>query len=63
MGNKNKLHEELLWYGRILKSNTFGTERGVYTIRIIEYRDELYFHKMRDGEVLEVVNLNKLASE
>ena len=49
----------LLHEGHILKSNTFDTAKGCYTIRIINHNGSLYFHKMLNGTVVEVVNLNK----
>lgn len=56
-----KSHRVLL-EGIILKTNNFDTKKGYYTIRIIEYKDELYFHKMLNGRVVEVINLT-LSSE
>lgn len=57
----SKSHRMLL-EGEILKINNFDTKKGYYTIRIVEYKDELYFHKMLNGRVVEVVNLT-LSSE
>lgn len=51
---------KLLHEGHILKANTFDTAKGCYTIRIINYKGDLYFHKMLNGNVVELVNLNKL---
>lgn len=51
---------KLLHEGHILKANTFDTAKGYYTIRIINYKGDLYFHKMLNGNVVELVNLNKL---
>lgn len=51
---------KLLHEGHILKANTFDTAKGCYTIRIISYKGDLYFHKMLNGNVVELVNLNKL---
>ena len=48
----------LLHDGTILKANTFYTAKGCYTIRIISHNDSLYFHKMLNGNVVEIVNLN-----
>lgn len=48
---------DMMRYGEILKANTFDTARGCYTIRIIAYNDFLYFHKMKNGEIVEVVRL------
>lgn len=49
---------KLLREGTIIKVNNFYTEKGCYTIRIVSYKDKLYFHKMLNGKVVEVVNLN-----
>ena len=51
---------KLLHEGHILKANTFDTAKGCYTIRIISYKDNLYFRKMLNGNVVELVNLSKL---
>lgn len=50
----------MLQEGLIIKSNTFDTAKGCYTIRIINYKGDLYFHKMLNGNVVELINLNKL---
>lgn len=50
----------ILREGRILKANTFDTAKGCYTIRIVIYKGNLYFHKMLNGKVVELVNLSKL---
>lgn len=54
---------KMLQEGLIIKSNTFDTAKGCYTIRIIAYKDDLYFHKMLNGKVVELVNLSKLKEE
>lgn len=51
--------EELLHYAERLKENSFETERGIYTIRLIKYNGDIYFHKMKNGEVVEIINLSK----
>lgn len=51
---------KLLHEGHILKANTFDTAKGCYTIRIISYKGNLYFHKMLNGNVVELINLSKL---
>lgn len=48
----------MLREGTIIKVNNFDTAKGCYTIRIVSYNDKLYFHKMLNGKVVEVVNLN-----
>lgn len=49
---------KMLQYGLIIKTNRFDTVKGRYTIRIILYKGNLYFHKMLNGSVVEVVNLS-----
>lgn len=51
---------KLLHEGHILKANTFDTSKGCYTIRIVSYKGDLYFHKMLNGNVVELINLSKL---
>lgn len=51
---KRSLSSELLRYGKILKVNNFNTDRGYYTIRLIDYKKAIYFHKMKDGKVVEI---------
>lgn len=48
----------MLREGTIIKVNHFDTAKGFYTIRIVFYNNKLYFHKMLNGKVVEVVNLN-----
>lgn len=50
----------MLQEGLIIKSNTFDTAKGCYTIRIVNYKGDLYFHKMLNGNVVELINLSKL---
>ena len=53
----------MLREGTIIKSNTFDTAKGCYTIRIILYKGNLYFYKMLNGSVVEIVNLSTLKLE
>ena len=48
---------KMLQKGILIKSNTFDTAKGCYTIRIISYKGNLYFHKMLNGNIVELVNL------
>jgi len=60
MNDKKKVASEtLLRYGKILKVNNFSTDRGYYTIRLIQYNDNIFFHKMKDGNLVEIKNLSK----
>lgn len=55
---KNKVtNAELIHYGEIVKQNSFETIRGYYTIRIIKYKGNFYFHKMKSGNVVEIKKL------
>lgn len=48
----------MLREGTIIIANTFDTAKGCYTRRIVSYNNNLYFHKMLNGKVVEVVKLN-----
>lgn len=50
----------LLRYGSVLKSNNFSTPRGFYILRIISYEGKLYFHKTKDGNLVELINLTEM---
>ncbi len=55
---ENKVRsKELLRYGKIYKQNSFETNRGIYTIRLIKYEGYFYFHKMKNGETVEIKKL------
>lgn len=58
--NREPKSIKLLHYGDTIKANTFDTAKGCYTIRIINYKGDLYFHKMLNGNVVELINLSKL---
>lgn len=53
----------ILREGRILKANTFDTAKGCYTIRIVSYKGNLYFHNMLNGNTVEIVNLSTCKPE
>lgn len=55
------LSENLMHYGNLLFRNSFDTVKGYYTIRVYEYEDNFYVHKMKNGQVVEIKNLNKEA--
>ena len=58
------LNEKLLHYSdEIFVDNSFDTPRGHYRIRIIKYKNELYFHKMKNGTIVEIQNLSKMKNE
>lgn len=43
--------------GRVIKSNTFVTERGTYKIDIRLWRKKVYFFKYKDGVLVECMKL------
>lgn len=46
---------------RTVKANTFATKRGVYKIAIMLHENgDLYFLKVKDGELCEFSNLNDI---
>ena len=51
--------DDSIRYGKVLLVNNFITERGFYTIRIVEYEKYVYFHKMLNGEVVEFKKIGK----
>lgn len=57
------LKEKMLKEGKFLIDNTFTTDRGIYRVRIILFGGNLFFHKMKNGEIVEVQNINKLVNK
>lgn len=53
------LAERVQQEGTVVKENTFETNKGNYTIRIIKHVEQLYFHKTLNGQIVECVNLMK----
>lgn len=43
--------------GRVVKSNTFVTERGTYKIDIRLWRKKVYFFKYKDAVLVECMKL------
>lgn len=43
--------------GRVVKSNTFETDRGQYKIDIRVWRKRVYFFKYKDGVLVECMKL------
>lgn len=44
--------------GMTLIDNTFETPKGKYNIIISRYKNQFFFFKFRDGELMECRNLN-----
>lgn len=49
---------------KVIKANTYKTERGTYRISILHHRSgDLLFMKTKDGELCELVNLSRRAAQ
>lgn len=49
-------------HGKIIKQQNFPTEKGVYTISLVRYNDNIYFYKQLNEKIVECCNLNKIKS-
>ena len=49
--------------GEVVKNQAFETDKGVYHISLIRYKNEIYFFKYRNGKLVECNNLNKVEHE
>jgi len=47
-------------HGRVIKEQTFETEKGVYKIFLARYLDSIYFYKFKDNQLVECDNLSKM---
>jgi len=51
----DKLNRELLTYGTFITDDDYCTLKTEFIrIRIISYKGKLYYHKMIDGDVIEI---------
>lgn len=50
---------EALKNSDIVKNQAFETDKGVYQITLIRYKNEIYFFKYRNGKIVECSNLNR----
>lgn len=49
---------------KVIKANTYKTNRGTYRISILRHRrGDLLFMKTKDGELCELVNLSRRAAQ
>lgn len=53
---------EALKKGEVVKDQSFETDKGVYQIKLIRYKNDIYFFKYRNGKVLECNNLTRAKS-
>ena len=47
-------------HGRVIKEQTFETEKGKYKIFLARYLDNIYFYKFLDDKLVECDNLSKM---
>ena len=50
---------EALKNGEVVKNQTFETEKGVYQISLIRYKNDIYYFKYRNGKIVECNNLTR----
>lgn len=50
---------EALKNGEIVKNQTFNTDKGVYQISLVRYKNDIYFFKYRDNKLVECSNLTR----
>lgn len=56
--NKELFTKELLHFGTIIKDCEFQTIQGKFErIRIFDYAGKKYFHRMQNGETLEITEI------
>ena len=48
-------------HGKIIKQQTFPTEKGTYTISLVRYGSDIYFYKQLNEKIVEVCNLSKMS--
>ena len=56
-------YKDALEKGKLVKSQSFHTHRGDYVIHLIAYKNDIYFFKILNGEIVECCNLNKRSKE
>lgn len=56
--NKELFTKELLHFGIVIKDYEFQTIQGKFErIRIFDYSGKKYFHRMQNGETLEITEI------
>ena len=48
--------------GVVIKNQNFVTARGVYQIVFVQYENDIYFFKHRNGQLVECCNLSNLGN-
>lgn len=47
-------------HGKVIKTQSFVTDKGTYKIDLIRFEDDIYFVKYQDGKIVECCNLSKV---
>lgn len=47
-------------HGKVVKTQSFETDKGVYKINLIRYDNDIYFVKYQDEKIVECCNLSKV---
>ena len=47
-------------HGKVVKSQSFVTDKGTYRIDLIKFEDYIYFAKYQNDKIVECCNLNKM---
>lgn len=50
---------EALKNGEVVKNQEFETDKGVYKITLIRYKNDIYYFKYKNGKIVECNNLTK----
>lgn len=46
--------------GKVVKSQTFMTEKGTYEITLVRHGEHIYFYKLLNGKIVECCDLNEV---
>ena len=58
MGNSSDLSKELLRYGKLRYDLEYHTVNGTcIRVRVIDYQNKTYIHRMINGEVIELTEI------
>lgn len=51
---------DVAMFGTLIKQNTFETKCGRYTISIYNYKNHIWFHKVKGYVVVELMDLGEV---
>lgn len=54
---------DALTNGKLIKTQSFTTPKGNYTLKFIRHKAEVYFFKYRDNTLIECCNLNQVRGD